>query len=105
MIPPEPSEDAYTLNFDGSWDGLMGALEASHGHEVALDDNATIWVNASGKLLGLPLNERATAFTGTYRPGFDRTDSLHGPAVIVGKYDEDGFQGVPDHVIKRYESF
>ena len=59
-------------------------LVGGHVEAVALPDGMTMYVNEEGKLMGLPMNGRATLLM-PY-PG----DYIVGVAVIVGSPTEDG---------------
>lgn len=58
---------------------------------IALDrPSASLYCNDAGKLLNLPVNERATALLWAHNRAFRGRDVINGPAFIVGPADPDG---------------
>ncbi|WP_235022682.1 DUF3846 domain-containing protein [Amycolatopsis alkalitolerans] len=63
-----------------------GDLEVAHLNRPP----ATLYMNAEGKLLDMPVNGRATALAWTHNSAFRGRDVIAGPAFIVGRPDRRG---------------
>lgn len=55
---------------------------------VTLRDGCVLWVNEEGKLMRLPVNERATSL---FVQHHGAVDVIVGPAVVTGPADEEGY--------------
>lgn len=70
---------------------------------VNWNESVTAYVNEDGKMLGLPLNSRATTLAHhTYKIGLAPDDCIVGPLVLVGMVDAEGIDtDVPEHLIDK----
>lgn len=66
-------------------------LVGGHLEAVRLDDPpASMYINDEGKLLGLPVNIRATQLAWAHNEGLRGHDLLAGPAFVTGPVDREG---------------
>lgn len=63
---------------------------------VTATQHVTFYVNEEGKLMGLPINKRATEYWWSINPSYRGHDVLCGTAVILGEIDGDGYSGSVD---------
>jgi hypothetical protein len=94
IIPADGSavrwEDPAKIDLDYLQDAVGGMIEA-----VDIDfpsdpgDQATMYLHEEGKLVGLPLNERANRLARKYS-GIGLTDYIVGTVVLVGAVDQYG---------------
>lgn len=95
VIPHEQSTPIYESRFNGLRDYQL----AVDGHIEALDLDipaSTIFANDESKILGLPLNRRATLLWWLSTPIFRHRDVICGNAVVIGQPDSEGeTQSIP----------
>ncbi len=73
---------------------------------LGTDDEAHIlWLNEEGKLMGLPVNERADALTRELVTGLVPGDRIVGPVVITGPLAQDGetYETPSPEMLARFE--
>lgn len=95
VIPHEQSQTIY----EGRFTSIRDYQLAVDGHIEALDLDmpaATVFANGESKILGLPLNRRATLLWWLSTPIFRHRDVICGNAVLVGQPDSEGdTQSIP----------
>jgi hypothetical protein len=102
VIPDDQSEPIRLEQLDehdlDSYQRLVGgSIEIINLERPA----STLYLNDEGKLLGLPLNQRATALLWTHNSAFRGQDVIMGPAFIVGPPDEEGHdEDVPPELVE-----
>ena len=110
VIPVDPGQpirqqQLHSSDLDGYRQIVGGNLEV-----LTLDrPSASLYFNEEGKLLGLPINPRATVLLWAHNSAFRGHDVIVGPAFIVGLPDDEGDDTtVPDDLVhllfntKRY---
>lgn len=73
---------SYETEYDMLYNAVGGYIEA-----VTFPDSI-MWINEEGKIHGLPVNTRATAF---FQDHFGPCDVIMGNAVLTGRADWDGY--------------
>jgi hypothetical protein len=78
------------------------AIVGGHLEAVMFDQpRASLYINEEGKLMSLPVNQRATALTWAHNSAFRGLDVIAGDAVLVGPPDDDGDdQAVPEAYVE-----
>ena len=99
IIPADEALAISQCEFNDLRDYQMavgGLIEA-----IDLDDpSMTFFANEEGKLIGLPVNRRATMLWWLHNPATYGYDVLAGDAVLVGQPDQDGdTQSAPESII------
>lgn len=90
VIPCEHDEPMWTTTLaDDTLHGLQrlvgGLIDV-----VDIPHDGTMVFHDEGKLIGLPVNYRATALLWALRTEFIDADVLNGDVIIVGQPDDDG---------------
>jgi len=98
VIPADDERDMYVVDLEQESSYQMreiigGWFAASEGREVPI----TLWYHDEGKILDLPMNNRATCVWWSADRRFLRFDYMAGDVIITGLADDDGeTQGCPD---------
>lgn len=89
VIPVDESESPFWLTFTDYTDyqkvvgGTFEVIDLT-------TPPASLYVNDEGKLIGLPVNRRATLLLWLNNPAFFMKDVVCGPAVLIGPADAEG---------------
>lgn len=82
----EPNDDVATLRpADVNVSGRIAAIIGGPIEAVELDGGSVLWLNESGKNLGLPTNLLATKIAHRLHAGLYPDDTINGRALIVGE--------------------
>lgn len=103
IVPADEEVPITKQDLDGSlasYQAIVGGwIEA-----VTVNEQVTFYVNEEGKLMGLPINGRATEYLYELDDAWIGHDVIVGDAVIVGPPDEEGdTQSVTAEVIEYFE--
>ena len=108
IVPADSSNPAQVVDEHLSLDYLQGVvgglIEAVNLHQVLSDSgrhnvDATVFVNEEGKLIGLPVNPRATDLCALAIGGWVR-DVICGDVIVVGPPGPEGEETpCPDEIV------
>lgn len=101
-IPAEESEPITLIDIDGLKD-----MQTNVGGLIEVMDidrpDATLICNEEGKVIGLPMNRRATLVLWTHLTRWRGMDALMGDVLVVGRPDDEGdTTSVPDELVELF---
>lgn len=83
----QPAGDIYPITIN-DWRDVQTAVGGTF--DCIGCDGADFWIHDEGKIIGLPMNRKATQWLWTLNPRFVGQDIICGPALVTGPPDEEG---------------
>ncbi|MCO4274304.1 DUF3846 domain-containing protein [Pseudarthrobacter sp. HLT3-5] len=100
LVPADEERPLYKVAIEG-----LTGLQAAVGGLIEVMDidrpDATLILNEEGKVMGLPMNRRATLLLWVHLTRWRGHDALAGDVLIVGRPDDEGnMQDVPRELVE-----
>ena len=91
LVPVDEKEPLQRVEFDAT---DIGTIQGHVGGNVQVIDvnrpASSLWIHEEGKLIGLPINRRASLLLWLHAPAFRGQDILAGPVLVTGVADAAG---------------
>ncbi|GAA1053963.1 DUF3846 domain-containing protein [Dietzia natronolimnaea] len=100
-IPADDTEEVTTVEIDqGDYLAYQRYVDGNFDVVAPASGELSFFVNDEGKLVGLPVNTRASLWLYSLDPAWENHDILMGDVLVAGGVDEDGeTMGVPEAVL------
>jgi hypothetical protein len=102
LMPVDQFAPISVVEFDQSdYTQITKLIGGTFGVTDTLRPDASVWYHDEGKILGLPVNRRASLFLWVHRTEFRGYDALMGDVLILGPADDEGnTTSVPDELVE-----